>query len=250
MTAMGGFPTKLAMTKIFQEYAKVLGVTQKVTGHMPRIAGSVRMARAGIELWKIQLFGRWGSNAIMGYIRDVPLATSHTLSSEIVRGLQRARSEEAVVERLVVNLREQVIHAVDTQAAELHKEMDQLRAQMVTTVERDEATPTEDVEADPIGLTFVFNGALLSRIPVMHLVKDKDFAYCGWKYSSVYTAITVDTLRDVDPRCQRCISSTSFKLDFGGRALSKSLCGAGQADCRRGGRANRADQSGHVLPAK
>ena len=35
------------------------------------------MARAGIELWQIQLFARWESAVILRYVREAPLARSH-----------------------------------------------------------------------------------------------------------------------------------------------------------------------------
>ena len=45
----------------------------RITGHSPRVTGAQRMARAGHLPALIQLFGRWGSNAVFGYVRDALL---------------------------------------------------------------------------------------------------------------------------------------------------------------------------------
>ena len=31
---------------------------------------------AGLDVWAIQLLGRWGSQAVLGYIREAPLASA------------------------------------------------------------------------------------------------------------------------------------------------------------------------------
>jgi sirohydrochlorin ferrochelatase len=46
------------------------------------------MAAAGISEWRIQVFGRWGSDAVLRYIRDASIdAASHNLSGEIEEAL-------------------------------------------------------------------------------------------------------------------------------------------------------------------
>ena len=49
---------------------------QQVTGHALRPTGAQFMARLGIDFYKIQLFCRWGSEAILRYLREVPLEDS------------------------------------------------------------------------------------------------------------------------------------------------------------------------------
>ena len=44
------------------------------------------MARAGIELWQIQLFARWESSVILQYVREAPLAKSHLLAGRLAQG--------------------------------------------------------------------------------------------------------------------------------------------------------------------
>ncbi|CAK0883768.1 unnamed protein product, partial [Prorocentrum cordatum] len=47
-------------------------------GHSLRVSGAQSLARAGLDIWLIQLLGRWGSDAVLGYIRAAPLAVSTT----------------------------------------------------------------------------------------------------------------------------------------------------------------------------
>jgi CTP:molybdopterin cytidylyltransferase MocA len=45
-----------------------------VTGRSPRVTGAQRMALAGVSEWRIQVFGRWGSSAVLRCIRDTLVA--------------------------------------------------------------------------------------------------------------------------------------------------------------------------------
>ena len=47
-----------------------------ITGHSGRVTGAQRMARSGLSEWRIQAFGRWGSNAVLRYIRGALLEGS------------------------------------------------------------------------------------------------------------------------------------------------------------------------------
>ena len=62
-------PTKQGMIKAFRRVAITMGLSeeeaQNITGHMLRPVGAQFMARKGIEFYKIQLFCRWGSDAIL-----------------------------------------------------------------------------------------------------------------------------------------------------------------------------------------
>eukprot|EP00971_Amphidinium_carterae_P107349 2126775-Amphidinium_carterae.1 len=63
------------------------------------------MARAGMDISLICLFGRWGSSAVLGYIREAPLTTSSSWSSLASEGVKlspgladKAVDEEAAKE--------------------------------------------------------------------------------------------------------------------------------------------------------
>ena len=42
-----------------------------VSGHSLRVSGAQGLARLGLDTWAIQLLGRWGSDRVRGYIREV-----------------------------------------------------------------------------------------------------------------------------------------------------------------------------------
>ena len=98
--------------------AKASGLAKWVTGHAARVSGARRMARAGIKLWQIQLFARWGSSAILRYVREAPLEKSHRLARNMwnVRGL----------DELVDDLR------AAKGATELHASAHEVTKQLVT----------------------------------------------------------------------------------------------------------------------
>ena len=45
------------------------------------------MARAGIDVWQIQLFARWESSVVLRYVIDAPLAKSRLLARRMRSGL-------------------------------------------------------------------------------------------------------------------------------------------------------------------
>ena len=62
--------------------AELLGVPAKdghgrerISGHTLRVTGAQGLAMAGLELWAIQLLGRWGSQSVTRYVRDAHLET-------------------------------------------------------------------------------------------------------------------------------------------------------------------------------
>jgi hypothetical protein len=44
-----------------------------ITGHSARVAGAQRLAAAGVPAWRVQAFGRWGSMAVLKYVREAML---------------------------------------------------------------------------------------------------------------------------------------------------------------------------------
>ena len=69
---LGMHMSKRAMTAAFMHVARASGSagSTRITGHSARVTGAQLMSRAGISEWRIQVFGRWGSSAVLGYLRD------------------------------------------------------------------------------------------------------------------------------------------------------------------------------------
>ena len=77
---LGQTVTKEAMTSTIVKAAELLGLptasadgSARVSGHTLRVTGAQGLARAGLDVWAIQLLGRWGSATVLEYIQEVPL---------------------------------------------------------------------------------------------------------------------------------------------------------------------------------
>ena len=68
------------------------GVDPSILGHALRVAGAQFMAVCGMDLYFIQLVGRWGSMAIARYVQQAPLARQHLIAGQAV---QRLREEQS-----------------------------------------------------------------------------------------------------------------------------------------------------------
>ena len=52
----------------------------RYSGHSFRATGAMYLAASGIDVWRIQLHGRWGSNAVLRYIRsNIPCPSPTTI---------------------------------------------------------------------------------------------------------------------------------------------------------------------------
>ena len=101
--AQGGVPTtKSGWADTFQALATALGLrtahpngARAFTGHSARATGAVHLASTQVELWRIQLFGRWGSEVFLHYIQDAPLAHLDRLAveSSVQTSIRSARQE-------------------------------------------------------------------------------------------------------------------------------------------------------------
>ena len=81
-SAAGAAVTKQAMTSTILEAAARLGVpaqsadgASRVSGHSLRPTGAQGLTRLGLDVWAVQLIGRWGSSAVQAYVRDAAVST-------------------------------------------------------------------------------------------------------------------------------------------------------------------------------
>ena len=65
------------------------------SGHSWRGSGAIFLAKAGIDVWRIQLHGRWGSAAVLRYVRLAPLHSSLAVEASLQRDLSAVR--EAII---------------------------------------------------------------------------------------------------------------------------------------------------------
>ena len=93
--------TKHEVTCIIREVIKLTGTTMQRPGplgeardrfgeHVMRVSGAQLMARANIELYIIQLYGRWGSWAIERYVQESYLHGPTNVAKAVVDNLEGA----------------------------------------------------------------------------------------------------------------------------------------------------------------
>ena len=59
----------------------------RFSGHTCRATGAIHLASSGIDVWRIQLHGRWGSSAVLRYVRLSPLSSSMSTEAAIGKDL-------------------------------------------------------------------------------------------------------------------------------------------------------------------
>ena len=92
-TPSGNKPKKQGWIKTLTEIAKAAGLKMhwengalKHTGRSARPSGACHLAAAGVDLWRINIFGRWSSAACLKYVRSSPLvnmASESAIASSI-----------------------------------------------------------------------------------------------------------------------------------------------------------------------
>ena len=58
------------------------------------------MAVAGVDVWLIQAFCRWGSRAVLEYIRDCHLTSAENVSRKVTHGLRLMEVRENIHQRM------------------------------------------------------------------------------------------------------------------------------------------------------
>ena len=79
--------TILAMAQHFGLNLHTRSGAPRFTGHSFRVTGAMLLASSGIDIWRIQLHGRWGSDTVLQYVRLAPLAKSLALEVSLGKDL-------------------------------------------------------------------------------------------------------------------------------------------------------------------
>ena len=87
-TSEGNKPSKAGWCQTFMRLAEMMDLqthwengAPKFTGHTARASGAHHLAAAGVDLWRVQIFGRWSSAAFLRYVRSAPLSSLSNLAS-------------------------------------------------------------------------------------------------------------------------------------------------------------------------
>jgi hypothetical protein len=202
---MGMHVTKRAVTNAFGIVARASGSADsaRITGHSARVTGAQLMARAGISEWRIQVFGRWGSSAVLGYLRDSLISgAAGSLAQEVVNARQSTRGSitemaallsadgaatKAALERALPDGR--AVPGQEGQEAalaDLRQELAAVRADLAAVSAR--AVP---------------EAVLCNASGKAHVVANSRVTHCGWAWSAA-----PNSFRPYDggtvPWCKRC----------------------------------------------
>ena len=192
--------------------AEKWGLAAKSSAHAMRAMGSQAMARAGVPLWKIQLFMRWGSSVVLGYLGDAPLASkeSQRLSKDVAAGLDLAEMRDDIIRSLApqvttkadekarAQLDQRIRILLEEALAGLALESDRLVAKAV--VQRVvEQGPCED-DAKAVS-RLVLNSAPQSM--KVHRTTEGATTLCGWSWGQSPTATIVSRGHKYE-ECRTC----------------------------------------------
>jgi hypothetical protein len=191
---------KEAMADTIRAAAGHLGValaspdlTEQVTGHSLRATGAQGLARAGVEEWAIQLFGRWGPKAIRSYTRLAALersatwarrATAHSHAREPIELLQDEEKLAKTIKRLLKEALSSFSPGLLAgQAAALKDDvLRELRAQAVLPDPPSSASPLAPTDKRYVknlatGVTHLSSGSKSGHLSSWSTA-------CGWKFAA------------------------------------------------------------------
>ena len=189
--------SKEDIVKFYVELATLVGAGDiRITGHSARVAGAKRMALAGMQVWTIQMFGRWGSSAILGYVREALLGHNG--------GTLAMQTERAAVERASVkDIRQQARRAID-KASSGGQITQKAKAAMVDMLlehlaDFQPSSSTDAAEETEAMITLKANEiwaytemelrvgrarVLLNKRGRLHIQFNKEVCLCGWTWAS------------------------------------------------------------------
>ena len=103
--------TKKAIVQTVLNLAQCLGLplhtlsgALRFTGHSFRVTGAIFLASSGIDVWRIHLHGRWGSDTVLRYVRLAPLGNSLALEASLGRDLTEVRTAILDAKATLANL--------------------------------------------------------------------------------------------------------------------------------------------------
>lgn len=241
----GKASTKMAVSASVVEIARLLGLqthtisgAPRFTGHTFRATGAIHLASCGIGVWRIQLHGRWGSDAILRYIKLAPLYSSLAVEAALGRDLKSVR------EALTSAKAELAALSSAAPASDLQRHVDTSLGQLSS-----QTGPLGPVQAEDM-LSSHTKGWYRKPIPFEHLVQIETSgsvhafrppvrtpsgfnhynflaaatdrtAFCGWKFSASGVASSF-TWSSTDAELGRALCRRCFGRQPAGEDSSTS----------------------------
>ena len=226
----GSMVLKQCAADTFQAAAKHLGLplmsksdSRLFSGHTLRVTGAVFLASAGVDIWRIQALGRWGSEAIRLYLRDAHCKTLGTISLEakMGRSLEQSRAELMALQSQAKAMRTSLAEAMTSSRIEIVEEARKLQIPLTDSdlLDGDIATqldPTLVVASEDIrdkegtaDVQLVLNTTLGGKLHVIMEGGESVHpslwsARCGWKFGLPCARSERTSDWRAAPICPRC----------------------------------------------
>jgi len=173
-------------------------------GHSMRVTGSRFWVGAGLEVFKVQIFARWGSSVVLRYVADVPIAN---LTGDVC---SRPLVESPGYKPLMDMLCKHIKHA-EEQATQLKAELKRLQASMNPSFVQNASTK-------------VWHAVLVGGMnhpPALWR------SGCGWHYGALDHSLSPNAPPVSSRRCDRpgC-SLARLLIAESGPSSSGSVCGS------------------------
>ena len=204
-TSAGGKSSKVGWSKTFETIACFNGIdlnadngALRFSGHSARSSGAQHLVKLGVDLWRVQIFGRWSSNAFLKYIRESPLENLDKLAS--LNCIQeQIRIAKAELQRI------QESPAVEPLPAARTPPVAQVSLEMIEEI----APSVAGVEDSP--LQFVSNMATGGLVHTI-LVHGEEIhprhwrAKCNWHFGRGLTSFNLSSNLPVGKQCKVCFN--------------------------------------------
>ena len=155
----------------------------------------------------MQLFLRWGSKAVLGYLEEAPLQGSGKIAGTVAKQLafgdvhrdivtKLGGSERADIKVVIEGVLEEKLAGLWSSFLAIDLKIDEMAASVASQLELSPAISPE------VGAKFVKNGHPASL--VTHIARDSGRALCGWEYGTSPWAEAISELPASKLRCRAC----------------------------------------------
>ena len=211
----GTSATKIGWANTFQAIAVRLGLpvshpngARLFTGHSARVTGARHLAATNVELWRIQLFGRWSSSVFLHYIQDAPNVQMQTLAleSSAALSIQQAQAQLGALLRQIEDLKPQVAR---------------VQAEMQHDCEASLGHITPISGSEPWVLNTSHSGKLHRALVWDKSVNPKSWrTRCGWNFASHSADYTMYESHlggpEQVPKCLKCFPERKALVESSG----------------------------------
>ena len=183
---------------------------EKFTGHSLRVTGAQGLAAAGLDVWAVQLLGRWGSSAVKAYVRSAQLERASAWAAKV--------SKATALEDLLEQQSRSQPPASWKEALEAAAEVIKESARCPDAVSSCQASLAEPLATEMVTNAATTKGELggfecaTSSEGITHKVALGPPAVelclaitsCGWKFGGGRTLLTRTVPNEYKRLCSRC----------------------------------------------